>query len=155
MRIRDALLACLLVVAAAEMPAHGQTQLLKCRDATGRVTYSDRGCDTAVDVRQLSVSGYETVVVPPSRSATIGKARRAPRAAAQAARTDPQQPARNASSSQGAAAAQRSVAVADGRVAGDEDSAEGEKLQAIRQDYRRDVNRARTMATRASIFGTQ
>jgi Domain of unknown function (DUF4124) len=69
------------------MPAHGQTQLLKCRDAAGRVTYSDRGCDTAVDVRQLSVSGYETVAIPPSHNATIGKARRSSRAAARSART--------------------------------------------------------------------
>jgi hypothetical protein len=85
MRIRDVLLACPLVVAAAAMPAHGQTQLLKCRDAAGRVTYSDRGCDTAIDVRQLSVSGYETVVVPPSHNATTGKARRSSRATARSA----------------------------------------------------------------------
>jgi len=149
MSTRIAHLACLLILtaalpvqalaqaqrAAARTPAaaapHGQTQLLKCRDALGRITYSDRGCDGATDSRELRVDRYSASGLPPRPAAT-----RAPVARK-----------RDATSGAGA-----SSGAAGGQVAGLASAAGDERdaLRARRDEYRRDVNRARTKASQLS-----
>jgi len=159
MSTRIAHLACLLILtaalsvqalaqaqrAAARTPAaaapHGQTQLLKCRDALGRITYSDRGCDGATDSRELRVDRYSASGLPPRPDATrapVARKRDATRAASAG---------RDAATGAGG-----SSGGAGGQVAGLASAAGDERdaLRARRDEYRRDVNRARTKASQLS-----
>lgn len=161
MSIRNCRLACLLILTAASLPVLAQTQLMKCRDADGRVTYSDRGCDTAIDVRELNVSRSGSVIVAPPRAAAGRSTAQAEHASVRAAGdAAPSAPRARAASSPppyaGSPAAPRdSGAASEHRPAPEEGSAEREALQATRDDYRRDINRVRTEAAKASLAGAR
>ena len=155
MRIRDATLACFIVAAAATVPVHGETQLLKCKDAAGRVTYSDRGCDAGTDVRQLTVSGYRTVVAAPARGAATAHSTRPPASAPPGAGGAPARSDSVARASRSPAPNPPPLAAANGRGGANEDSAERERQQKMREDYRRDVDRTRGLAAKGSLLGAK
>jgi len=126
--------------------ADAQKMMLKCRDADGYVTYTDRGCDAPVEVRDLRV-GPGSVVTGRARS---GGANADPEPPVRAARA----PARSAPGA-GAAKAGATTTVAASTTASrpgastapdDETASERGRLQAMHDEVRADTSRARALA---------
>lgn len=174
MSIRIANLACLLIIVAT-LPAiaHAQraagsrtagapaanahTELLKCRDAAGRITYSDRGCDGAADARELRVNRYGATGIAPSaavRSAPVARKRdastRTARAGSSAAPAGHGVADRSPAVAAGVAIPGAAGAATPAQVAAGAD--ERDALRATRDQHRRDVNRARTKASQLSTL---
>jgi len=153
-RIAAFVLALAAVLAPGE--ADAQKMMLKCRDADGYVTYTDRGCDAPVEVRDLRV-GPGSVVTGRARS---GGANADPEPPVRAARA----PARSAPGA-GAAKAGATTTVAASTTAStpgastpgtsrpgastapdDETASERGRLQAMHDEVRADTSRARALA---------
>lgn len=161
MATRIANLACLLILAAT-LPVVAQThraagsraagapaatvktEVLKCRDAAGRITYSDRGCDGAAHARELRVDRYGATGVAPSAAVRSAPVARKRDSTTKNAHTGSSAAPANAS----AAASGYTTAPAPVAAGADERDA----LRATRDEHRRNVNRARTKASQLSTL---